>query len=150
MVQNCDLRNTYKCIVKGFGKFGTMEEYLNWCDCYAPLIMQGIVIAGSIEFTTIVGNLHRAIAWFCRPLRPEHTGSNYDSTLEQHHSWLLDYGKFIETAGLPESLLKFTLHVMSCRVKEQCKYRGHIALDNEMFIERAIQRVKNILRGRAT
>lgn len=47
LVRNCDLRNTYKCILKGGGKFGTMEEYLNWCDCYAPLIMRGIIIGGS-------------------------------------------------------------------------------------------------------
>ena len=63
---------------------------------------------------------------------------------------MLEYGRFIEAAGLPESLLKFTLHMMACRVKDQCLTRGHLALDNEMFIEQAIQKIKNILRGRAT
>ena len=63
---------------------------------------------------------------------------------------MLEYGRFIEAAGLPESLLKFTLHMMACRVKDQCLSHGHLALDNEMFIERAIQKIKNILHGRAT
>lgn len=85
MVRNCDLRNTYKCIVQGGGVFGTMEEYLNWCDCYATLLMRGIVVAGSLEFTNVLGNLYQAVAWFCRPLRPEDTGDNYPNILEQRH-----------------------------------------------------------------
>ena len=63
---------------------------------------------------------------------------------------LLSYAKFIETEGLPDMLLKVTLHIMCCRVKEQCLTRGHLALDNEVFIERAIQRIKNIQRSRST
>ena len=50
LVRNCDLRNTYKCIIKGGGKFGTMGEYLNWCDCFAPLITRGIIIVGNQAF----------------------------------------------------------------------------------------------------
>ena len=52
------------------GKFGTMDEYLNFFDCYAPLIMRDIVIGESIAFTKAVADLHHAIAWFCRPLHP--------------------------------------------------------------------------------
>lgn len=116
-MRNCDLRNTYKCIVEGGGKFGTMEEYLNWCDCYAVLLMRGIVVGGSQDFTRVLGALYRAVAFFCRPLRPEDTGHRYRPALERHTKALLDYGRFIEDNGLPESLLKITLHIMCCRVK---------------------------------
>lgn len=52
--RNCDLDSPYKCVVKGDGKLGTMDEYLHFFDCYAPLIMRDIIIGESEEFTRIV------------------------------------------------------------------------------------------------
>ena len=56
----------YKCIVAGDGKLGTMDEYLNFFDCYASLVLRDVQL-GSVEFTACVGNLMQAIAWFLQP-----------------------------------------------------------------------------------
>lgn len=89
-----------------------MDEYLNFFDCYAPLLLRGIQL-GTPEFTTVVGNLMRSIAWFLRPVGDVHT-AEYAAELARHHQYILDYGVFIEEQGLPPSLLKISLHIMAC------------------------------------
>lgn len=75
---------------------------------------------------------------------------DYLSTLDLHHDSFLSYGAFIEQNGLPLSLLKVSLHIMVCQLKQQTLHRGHLAAYNELFIERAIQALKRIVDRRTT
>jgi hypothetical protein len=113
LILNVDCDN-YSCIVKGKGKFPTVEQFINWFDIYAPLICRGITIGGSTEFTKVVNNLHAAMVFFCRPYIPgpdgDHSKETYRAALDKHAESLLNYAIFVEEKGLPDMLLRSNLH----------------------------------------
>lgn len=125
----------------------TVEDFLQFFDGFAPLVLRGITLGGDHEFTEVVMNVHKAIVFFCRAYQPLE-GETYSQALERNIEYLLDYGRFIEDHHLPDQLLKFNLHLATCRLKEQCLYRGHSGSENELFIERTILAIKYHIRGK--
>jgi hypothetical protein len=89
--------------------------------------------------------LRTAIKYYCVA---QPVGTTHSTTAA---SALLQYAQLAEsyvTAGLlgstmPPKLLSFNLHILNCRLKDQEKARGHVAYENELWIERSIQEVRS-------
>lgn len=119
-------------------------------DPLAALLLHGMVLADDHEFTKVVHGVNRACRWFNHPYMPSvlDTDASYAAALDKHCASLLDWGKFIETNNLPAKLLKSNLHMVCCRLKQQCLTRGHSGSEIELYIERMILNLKYHIRDR--
>ena len=56
----------------------------------------------------------------------------------------------LDGSTMPAKICSFNLHLLNCRLSEQERARGHVAFDNELWIERNIQQIKEFTKHRVS
>jgi len=130
----------------------TMDQWLHFFLTWSTLIFapgdrpnnQGPLHDDVFEMFV---NLRAAIKYFCVMDVPD--ASATQEAVEALKRYTIKAEEAVKKEGVQTpkgciivKLLSFNLHILNCRLYEQEQARGHVAFENELWIERVIQALK--------
>lgn len=125
-----------------------MEDFLNFVVYYSPLVFGKLLVGWNMDMEDAWNHLRRAVLHYARGTSTADV-TTPDAQVQQaraaakQHLW--DHARIMETKG-PRKMLTFNMRLAVVHLFRQEQYLGVVGAAMEMWVERAIQRVKGIVK----
>ncbi|KAK3262870.1 hypothetical protein CYMTET_28305 [Cymbomonas tetramitiformis] len=143
-----DVIRPYHDVVKYFGMY-TMEDFMNFVVYYSPLVFGKDLLTWNIQMEDAWQHLRRAVLHYVRGSVAAGEAcceADVMQAREAAKANLWEHAKIMELTG-PAKMMTFNMRLAAVHLYRQEAYMGEVGAAMELWVERAIQRAKGIVKA---